>query len=57
MLVQQVEGLLVIHVLVVDDMQLIRERFSAILSDHSEFVVVAEASNGWEAVEKARRYQ
>jgi len=56
-LVQQVEGLPVIHVLVVDDMQLIRERLSAILSDHSEFVVVAEASNGWEAVEKARRYQ
>lgn len=46
-----------IHVLVVDDIQLIRQRLSAILSEHSEFVVVAEASNGGEAIEKAREYQ
>ena len=46
-----------IRVLVVDDIQLIRERLCAILSEHSEFVVVAEASNGREAIEKARKYQ
>ena len=46
-----------IRVLVVDDMQLIRERLSAILCEHAEVVVVAEASNGWEAIEKARQYQ
>ena len=46
-----------IHVLIADDIRLIRERLSAILSEHSEFVVVAEASNGWEAVEKARKFQ
>ena len=46
-----------ISVLVVDDTQLIRERLSAILSESSDVVVVAEASNGWEAIERARRYQ
>jgi len=47
----------VIRVLVVDDSQLIRETLSAILSKHSDFVVVAEASNGWEAADKARQFQ
>jgi len=47
----------VISVLVVDDSQLIRARLSVILSECSEVVVSAEASNGWEAVEKARKYQ
>jgi DNA-binding NarL/FixJ family response regulator len=47
----------VISVLVVDDIQLIRERLSAILSESSDVVVVAEASNGWEAIERARKYQ
>ena len=46
-----------ISVLVVDDIQLIRERLSAILSESSEVVVVAEASNGWQAIENARKYQ
>ena len=46
-----------ISVLVVDDIQLIRDRLSAILSESSEVVVVGEASNGWEAVEKARKHQ
>jgi len=41
----------------VDDIQLIRERLSAILSESSEVVVVAECSNGWDAIEKARKYQ
>src|SRR5215467_2893357 len=52
-----VEGVPVISVLVVDDSQLIRARLSAILSDSSEVVVLAEASNGWDAIEKARKYQ
>ena len=52
-----VEGMPVISVLVVDDSQLIRARLSVILSECSEVVVSAEASNGWEAVEKARKYQ
>jgi len=47
----------VISVLVVDDIQLIRDRLSAILSESSEVVVVGEASNGWEAVEMARKHQ
>jgi len=47
----------VIRVLVVDDSQAIRYSLSAILSGHSEFVVVGEASNGWEATDKARRFQ
>jgi len=47
----------VISVLVVDDIQLIRERLSAILSESSDVVVVAEASNGREAIERARKYQ
>lgn len=46
-----------ISVLVVDDIQLIRDRLSAILSESSEVVVVGEASNGWEAVEMARKHQ
>ena len=46
-----------ISVLVVDDSQLIRKRLSTILFESSEAVVVAEASNGWEAIEKARKYQ
>ena len=46
-----------ISVLVVDDIQLIRERLSAILSESSDVVVVAEASNGREAIERARKYQ
>src|SRR5262252_2499527 len=41
----------------VDDIQLIGERLSAILSESSEVVVVAEGSNGWDAIEKARKYQ
>src|SRR5690348_14596985 len=51
------EGRPVIRVLVVDDIQLIRERLCAILSENSELVVVAEASNGWEAIEKAKKHQ
>ena len=46
-----------ISVLVVDDIQLIHERLSAILCESSDVVVVAEAENGWEAVEKARKHQ
>jgi DNA-binding NarL/FixJ family response regulator len=42
--------------LVVDDNQLIRERLSAILGESPEVVVVAEASNGWQAIEKAGKY-
>jgi len=47
----------VIRVLVVDDSQIIRERLSAILSKHSDFAVVAEAANGWDATDKARQFQ
>jgi len=47
----------VISVLVVDDIQLIRERLCAILSESSDVIVVAEASNGCDAIEKARKYQ
>ena len=46
-----------ISVLVVDDIQLIRERLCAILSESSDVIVVAEASNGCDAIEKARKYQ
>lgn len=46
-----------IRVLIVDDSQLIRKTLSAILSQHSEFVVIAEASNGWDATDKARQFQ
>lgn len=51
------EGMPVISVLVVDDSQLIRERLSAILSESSDVIVLAEASNGWDAIEKARKHQ
>lgn len=51
------EGVRVIRVLIVDDSQLIRETLSAILSQHPEFVVIAEASNGWDATDKARQFQ
>jgi len=47
----------VIRVLVVDDIQLIRKRLSIILSEHSDVVVVAEASSGWEAIEEAKECQ
>lgn len=51
------EGMPVISVLVVDDSQTIRERLSAILSESSDVIVLAEASNGWDAIEKARKHQ
>lgn len=51
------EGTAVIRVLVVDDIQVIRKLLCAILSEYPEFVVVAEAGNGLEAIEKAKQYQ
>ena len=47
----------VIRVLIVDDVRLVRERFSLMLREHPECFVVAEASSAWEAVEKAKQYQ
>jgi len=46
-----------IQVLVVDDQALIRQAVSAILASHPDFEVVAEASNGAEAVDYARQLQ
>jgi DNA-binding NarL/FixJ family response regulator len=47
----------VIQILVVDDIAVIRAGLCAILSQTPEFTVVAEAANGWEAIEMAKRYQ
>jgi DNA-binding NarL/FixJ family response regulator len=45
------------RILVADDHELIRRGLVAALSDRPEWTVVAEAANGRQAVELARRYQ
>src|SRR3972149_12294451 len=46
-----------IRVLIADDHKLVREGLRALLEEQGEFQVVAEASNGHEAVERALQVQ
>ncbi|RPJ36913.1 MAG: DNA-binding response regulator [Chloroflexi bacterium] len=46
-----------IRILVVDDHPVVRDGLVAMLTTQPDFMVVSEASNGQEAVQKAQRYQ
>ena len=45
-----------IHVLVADDQSMVRAGFRMLLADEEDIEVVAEASNGLEAIDKAARF-
>ena len=47
---------MMIRVLVADDQSMVRAGFRALLGDEEDMEVVAEASNGLEAVEKAAQF-
>ena len=49
------KGMRALRILVADDHEEVRKRICAILSDHVDYEVCAQASNGVEAVEMARR--
>lgn len=51
------EGMAAIRILLVDDHQLVRNNLRNLLATDPEFVVVSEASGGFEAVHKAEEYQ
>ncbi len=46
-----------IRIMTVDDHQLLREGIAAVLESQEDMVVVAQASNGREAIESFRRYR
>jgi DNA-binding NarL/FixJ family response regulator len=47
----------VVRILVVDDHEIVRRRLSSLLQSRPEFYVVAEASDGFQAVEKSKDLQ
>lgn len=51
------EGEVAVKILLADDHEVLREGLISLLSDYPEFVVVAEAKDGRQALELARRVQ
>lgn len=46
-----------VRILVVDDHEIVRRRLSSLLQGRPEFIVVSEASDGFQAVEKSKDLQ